>query len=294
MAEISAALVKELHEKTGAGMMDCKKALAETGGALEAAVDWLRKKGLAAAAKRAGREASEGLIGVIGKGAAGALVELNCETDFVARNELFQDAVAKLAALAVDTGGDLERLKSAPFPGAGHNVADHLTQLVATIGENIQLRRVARLDVGKGVVATYVHGSVRPGMGRIGVLVALESDADPKALGELGHQLAMHVAAANPAALSRAAVDAALVERERAVLAEQARASGKPEAIIDKMVEGRLKKFYEEVVLTEQVFVIDGKSTVGAVVEACAKRLGAPIEITGFRRFALGGGAAAS
>ena len=294
MAEISAALVKELREKTGAGMMDCKKALAETGGALEAAVDWLRKKGLAAAAKRAGREASEGLIGVIGKGAAGALVELNCETDFVARNELFQDAVATLAALAVDTGGDLERLKSAPFPGAGHNVADHLTQLIATIGENIQLRRVARLDVGKGVVATYVHGSVRPGMGRIGVLVALESDADPKALGELGHQLAMHVAAANPAALSRAAVDAALVEREREVLAEQARASGKPEAIIDKMVEGRLKKFYEEVVLSEQVFVIDGKSTVGAVVEACAKRLGAPIEIKGFRRFALGGGAAAS
>jgi len=290
MAEISAALVKELREKAGAGMMDCKKALTETGGALEAAVDWLRKKGLAAAAKRAGREASEGLIGVIGKGAAGALVELNCETDFVARNELFQDAVAKLAALAFDTGGDLERLKSAPFPGAGHNVADHLTQLIATIGENIQLRRVARLDVGKGVVATYVHGSVRPGMGRIGVLVALESDADPKALGELGHQLAMHVAAANPAALSRAAVDAALVQREREVLAEQARASGKPEAIIDKMVEGRLKKFYEEVVLTEQVFVIDGKSTVGAVVEACAKRLGAPIEITGFRRFALGGG----
>src|SRR3990172_3650492 len=175
--EMGGALVKERREKTGAGMMDCKKALAETGGALEAAVDWLRKKGLAAAAKRAGREASEGLIGVVGKGAAGALVELNCETDFVARNELFQDAVAKLAALAVDTGGDLERLKSAPFPGAGHNVADHLTQLIATIGENIQLRRVARLDVGKGVVATYVHGSVRPGMGRIGVLVALESGA---------------------------------------------------------------------------------------------------------------------
>lgn len=291
MAEISAALVKELREKTGAGMMDCKKALAESGGALEAAVDWLRKKGLAAAAKRAGREASEGLVGVVERGKAGALVELNCETDFVARNAMFQDAVAKLAELAFATGGDVERLKAAAYPGEKHSVAEHVTQLVATIGENIQLRRAARLEVAKGVVSSYVHNATKPGMGRIGVLVALESDADPAKLNELGHQIAMHVAAANPSALSRAEVDLAALERERAILAEQARVSGKPEEIVNKMVEGRLKKFYEEVVLTEQVFVIDGKSKVGALLEEWGRRNGAAVRIAAFRRFALGEGA---
>jgi elongation factor Ts len=289
MAEITAALVKELREKTGAGMMDCKKALAETAGDLEAAFDWLRKKGLAAAAKKAGRVAAEGLVGLATEGPRGALAEVNAETDFVARNEQFQAFVQQVARLALDAG-DVEALAAAAYPGEGKTVAEKLTQLIATVGENMALRRMASLAVGQGVVAGYVHNAQAPGLGKIGVLVALESAGDPAKLAAFGKQLAMHVAAANPQALTIAAVDPAALERERAVLAEQARASGKPEEIIGKMVEGRLRKYYEEVVLLEQTYVIDGESKVKAAVAAAAKDAGAPIEVKGFHRMALGEG----
>lgn len=290
MAEITAALVKELREKTGAGMMDCKKALGQSGGDLEAAVDWLRKSGLAAAAKKAGRVASEGLIGVSTQGPSGAVVEVNAETDFVARNETFQDFVATTAKLAIAAGGDAEALKGAAFPGAQRSVGEQLTHLVATIGENMTLRRSAALKVKAGVVASYVHLAVKPGLGKIGVLVALESTAEPAKIEVLGKQLAMHVAAANPQAVGRADVNAAALARERNILAEQARASGKPENIIDKMVEGRLRKYYEEVCLLEQVYVVDQESKVSAVLEKASKELGAPIQVAGFVRFALGEG----
>jgi elongation factor Ts len=289
MAEITAALVKELRDKTGAGMMDCKKALAETQGDLEGAFDWLRKKGLAAAAKKAGRVAAEGLIGLATEGSRGALAEVNAETDFVARNEQFQGFVRQVARLALEAE-DVETLAASIYPGEGKTVAEKLTQLIATIGENMTLRRAASLGVGQGVVAGYVHNAQAPGLGKIGVLVALESAGDPAKLAAFGKQLAMHVAAANPQALTIAAVDPAALERERAVLADQARASGKPEEIIGKMVEGRLRKFYEEVVLLEQTYVIDGESKVKAAVAAAAKDVGAPIEVTGFHRMALGEG----
>ena len=290
MAEITAALVKELREKTGAGMMDCKKALGETAGDLEGAVDWLRKKGLSAAAKKAGRVAAEGLVGVAVDGAVGAMVEVNSETDFVARNDTFQGFVAAVAKLALTGGTDVETLKGAPCPGASRSVANELTHLVATIGENMSLRRAARLTVGTGVVASYVHNALAPGLGKIGVLVALESSAPADKLAAFGRQLAMHVAAANPQALDIGSVDARALEREREVLREQARTSGKADAIIDKMVEGRLRKFYEEVVLLEQVYVIDGESRVKAAVAAAAKELGAPIAVKAFARFQLGEG----
>jgi elongation factor Ts len=290
MAEITAALVKELRDKTGAGMMDCKRALGDSGGDIEAAVDWLRKKGLAAAAKRAGRVAAEGLIGVATRGAAGAVVEVNSETDFVARNELFQSFVRTVARLAVDGNGDLEALKAMPYPGTGRTVEGELTELVARIGENLVLRHAQPLSVERGLVASYVHNVLAPGLGKIGVLVALASEAAGEALDLLGRQLAMHVAAANPLYLDTASVPAAALDRERAVLREQALDSGKSEAIAERMVEGRLRKFYEEVVLLEQVFVIDGESRVGKVVEAAAKAAGAPIRIAGFVRFALGEG----
>ncbi|HXZ00876.1 MAG TPA: translation elongation factor Ts [Stellaceae bacterium] len=292
MAEITAALVKELREKTGAGMMDCKRALGETGGDLEGAVDWLRKKGLSAAAKKAGRVAAEGLVGVATRGRRGAVVEVNAETDFVARNETFQHFVRTATELALDTGDDVEALKAAAFPGTGRSVADELTHMIATIGENMALRRVRRLEVENGAVLAYVHNALAPGLGRIGVLVALESAGDGEKLGALGKQLAMHVAAAKPDYLDVASVDAAALERERGVLREQARASGKPEAIIDKMVEGRLRKFYEEVVLLEQLYVIDGERRIGKVIEAAAKEIGAPVAVAGFARFALGEGIA--
>jgi len=290
MAEITAALVKELRDKTGAGMLDCKKALTETTGDLEAAVDWLRKKGLAAAAKKAGRIAAEGLVGVIAEGGKGALVEVNSETDFVARNEAFQDFVRAVLPIALREGGDVERIKAAAHPGGG-SVGDKATNLVATIGENIGLRRADRLSVAQGVVASYVHNAVSPGLGKIGVLVAIESAAPPDKLMALGKQLAMHVAASPlTQSLSIAEVDPAALERERAVLRDQAKASGKPDNVIDKMVEGRLKKFYQDVVLLEQTFVIDGESRVQAVVDKAAKEIGSPIKIAGFRRFALGEG----
>jgi elongation factor Ts len=289
MAEITAALVKELREKTGAGMMDCKRALGETSGDIEGAVDWLRKKGLAAAAKKAGRVAAEGLVGVATRGTAGAVVEVNSETDFVARNDAFQDYVRHVADLALGQP-DLEAMKAMAFPDAGRNVAEQLTHLVATIGENMNLRRIKRLEVGAGVVVSYVHNALATGLGKIGVLVALESTGDAGKLGALGKQLAMHIAAANPQFLDVASVDKASLDRERDVLREQAKASGKPEAIIEKMVEGRLRKYYEEVVLLEQIFVIDGESRVSKIAEAAAKEAGAPIRVTGFARFALGEG----
>jgi elongation factor Ts len=292
MAEITAALVKELREKTGAGMMDCKRALAETQGDLENAVDWLRKKGLSAAAKKAGRVAAEGLVGVATRGKRGAVVEVNAETDFVARNDSFQQFVRTVTELALDTGDDLEALKAAAYPGSGRSVADELTHMIATIGENMALRRARRLEVKDGIVLSYVHNALTPGLGKIGVLVALESTGDGEKLSALGKQLAMHVAAAKPDYLDIAAVDPAALERERDVLREQSRASGKPEAIIEKMVEGRLRKFYEDVVLLEQVYVIDGERRVGKVVEAAAKDLGAAVRVAGFARFALGEGIA--
>jgi len=289
MAEISAALVKELREKTGAGMMDCKKALSETGGDLENAFDWLRKKGLAAAAKKAGRVAAEGLIGLAVEGTRGALVEVNTETDFVARNEQFQSFVREVTKLAL--GADsLDALAGAAYPGEGKTVAEKLTQLIATVGENMTLRRMARLSVSRGAVAGYVHNAQGPGLGRIGVLVAIESAGDAAKLAALGKQLAMHVAAASPQALDIKSIDPAAVERERAVLTEQARASGRPEEIIAKMVEGRLRKFYEEVVLLEQTYVIDNESKVKAAVAAASKEAGAAIEIVGFSRLAVGEG----
>jgi elongation factor Ts len=292
MAEITAALVKELREKTGAGMMDCKRALAETAGDLEGAVDWLRKKGLSAAAKKAGRVAAEGLVGVATRGTLGAVLEVNAETDFVARNETFQHFVRTATELALTTGDDLERLRSAAFPGTGRNVGDELTHMIATIGENMALRRVRRLEVKNGAVLGYVHNALAPGLGKIGVLVALESTGDGEKLAALGKQLAMHVAAARPDYLDTASVDAAALERERDVLREQSRASGKPEAIIEKMVEGRLRKFYEEVVLLEQTYVVDGESRISKVIEASAKELGTPVKVAGFARFALGEGIA--
>src|SRR4051812_21909921 len=290
MAEISAQLVKELREKSGAGMMDCKKALAATNGDLEVAVDWLRKQGLAQASKKAGRVAAEGLVGVAVQGPRGVIVEVNSETDFVARNDKFQDFVAKASEIALKTGDDVEALKAAPFPGSGKAVGDYLTELVATIGENIQIRRAKSLSVPTGVVASYVHSAIAAGRGKIGVLVALESTGDAAQLSELGKQLAMHVAAANPQSISVATLDPASVARERAILLDQARSSGKPEAVIEKMVEGRLKKFYEDTVLLEQVFVVDGESRVSKVIADAEKNVGAPVKVVAFARYALGEG----
>jgi elongation factor Ts len=290
MTEITAQRVKELRERTGAGMMDCKRALTETSGDLEAAIDWLRKKGLSAAAKKSGRIAAEGLIGLCLENNRGALVEVNAETDFVSRNETFQAFVRTVAGLAFDVEGRVEDLGQRPHPGGTATVQETLTELIATIGENMMLRRAAVLSVGEGVVAAYLHNVQAEGLARIGVLVAAETPKPSDAAREVVRKVAMHIAAANPQALSRDDVDPTLVERERSVLVEQARASGKPEAIIGKMVEGRLSKFYEEVCLLEQTYVIDGESKVKAVIEAAAKDLGAPITVTGFVRFALGEG----
>ena len=290
MAEITAELVKNLREQTGAGMMDCKKALNETQGDMEAAVDWLRKKGLSAAAKKSGRVAAEGLVAVASAGTKAAMVEVNAETDFVARNEAFQAFALQAAKTALEQGGDIEKLKTAAYPGTGRSVQDELTHLIATIGENMTIRRVTMLSVPQGVVSTYIHGALAPNVGKIGVLLALESGADAAKLQELGKQLAMHVAAARPEALTINSVDTKALERERNVLAEQARASGKPEEIIAKMVDGRIRKYYEEVVLLEQVYVVDGETKVAKVVEAAAKTAGAPITLSGFTRYQLGEG----
>ncbi len=283
MAEITAALVKDLRETTGAGMMDCKKALTESNGDIQGAIDWLRKKGLSAAAKKSGRVASEGLVGVALAPGKAAMVEINAETDFIARNEAFQVFVETAAQIALTTGEDVEALKAAAYPGSGRNVGDELVHLVATIGENMTVRRVAVIDVPGGVAAAYIHGALKPGLGKIGVIVGLEGKAD-EAIEALGRQIGMHVAATRPDALTVAEVDPAALEREKNVLMEQARASGKPEAIIEKMVEGRVKKYYEDVVLLEQVWVHDGESKVKAVVEKAGAK------ITRFVRFHLGEG----
>ena len=290
MAEITAALVKELRERTGAGMMDCKRALTETGDDLEAAEDWLRKKGISSAAKKAGRVAAKGLVGVAVDGSRGALVEVNSETDFVGKNEKFQAFVSEVAKLALETGGDVEALKAASYPGTGRNVADELTQQIAIIGENMSLRRTTSLSVKEGAIGAYMHGQEAPGLGSIGVLIALESSGDQGRLAALGKQLAMHVAAAAPQALDIGDVDGAALERERDVLAEQARASGKPEEIIAKMVEGRLRKYYEEVCLLEQTFVIDGETKVRKVLDQVGTDLGTAVKATGFVRYQLGEG----
>lgn len=288
---ITAQMVKELREKTGAGMMDCKTALQEAGGAMEPAVDWLRAKGLSKAAKKAGRVAAEGLIAVADEGNRAAMIELNSETDFVSRNEQFQALARSIAAAALHTGGDLDGVLAAEASG-GDTVERAVTDAVATIGEHITLRRAAVLSVKNGVVASYVHAAISPGLGKIGVLVALESSGEPAKLVALGRQVAMHVAAANPLALDVDRLDADTVARERAVFAEQARDSGKPEAIIDKMVEGRLRKFYEETVLLKQLFVIDGERSVESVLKDAAKDVGGPVTLADFVVFRLGEGVA--
>jgi elongation factor Ts len=290
MAEVTATLVKELREKTGAGMMDCKRALGDTGGDIEAAVDWLRKKGLAAAASKAGRVAAEGLIGVATRGSVGAVVEVNSETDFVARNSEFQTFVREVSALALDGNGEIGSLKEAAYPGSGRTVEAELTYLIATIRENLVLRRLKRLSAGQGGVFSYVHNALGPGIGKIGVIVALTSTIAPDELAVLGKQLAMHIAAASPLYLDVASVPKSALEREREVLREQARATGRPEEIIEKMVDGRLRKFYEEVVLLEQIFVVDQKTKISLVVEQAAKAAGVPIRVAGFVRFSLGEG----
>jgi elongation factor Ts len=290
MAAITADMVKTLREKTGAGMMDCKSALKETDGAMEAAIDWLRAKGLSKAAKKADRVAAEGLIGVSSEDTLGSLVEVNSETDFVARNASFQAAVSDIAKLALKAEGDAEKLAAMPYPGKSVSVADHLKELVATIGENITLRRTAALRVGHGAVATYIHNQATPGMGKIGVIVALESKAKREALLEIGRQVAMHIAATNPLALRDQDLDPEVIERERAVLTEQAKESGKAPAVIEKMIEGRIKKFYQEVVLLKQAFVINPDITVEQAVKDAAKAAGSPIEVTGFVRYELGEG----
>jgi elongation factor Ts len=290
MAEITAALVKQLRVETGTGMMDCKKALIETDGDMEAAVDWLRTKGLASAAKKAGRVASEGLVGVATGLRGAAVVEINAETDFVARNENFQELVRTVATLAIDHGGSIDDLAATAFPGGAGSVSEKITALISTIGENIQLRRCAALTVNSGIVATYIHGASAPDLGRIAVLVALESSGDEAKLTQLGKQVAMHIAAAQPQALSIEDLDQAVVERERNILIEQARESGKPEEIIEKMIVGRMRKYYEEVVLLEQVFVVDGENKLAKVIENAAGDIGAEVRIAGFVRFALGEG----
>jgi elongation factor Ts len=290
MVAITAGMVKSLRDKTGAGMMDCKTALSESGGEMEAAVDWLRAKGLSKAAKKADRVAAEGLIGVASAPKAAAIVEVNSETDFVARNVEFQKVVAEIAKLALKAGGDAAKLSAMPYPKKNVTVADRLKELVGTIGENITLRRTAALKVNDGVVATYVHNQATPGMGKIGVLVALESFGNQEKLNEIGRQVAMHIAATNPLALRDEDVDTELVERERAIFAEQAKESGKPEKVVKQMIEGRIKKFYQEVVLLRQAFVINPDHTVERALKEAENAAGASIAVKAFVRYELGEG----
>jgi len=286
---ITSQMVKDLRTSTGAGMMDCKKALDETNGDMDAAVDWLRKKGLAAAAKKASRVASEGLVAVKTSGAVGAVIEVNSETDFVSRNDEFQGFVRTLADLGTNCDS-LEALMDMPYTGASHSVADELTNKIAKIGENMSIRRIAKLSVDNGVVVSYIHNAVADGMGKIGVLVGLSSTADAGVLEQLGRQIAMHIAATAPASLSEDDLDPEYVARERKLLVDQAIQSGKPADIAEKMVEGRMKKFMKEVVLLEQVFVMDGETVVSKVIENAAKEAGSPITLTAFTRFNLGEG----
>ena len=289
MTNVSAQMVKTLREKTGAGMMDCKKALGETSGNIEEAVDWLRKKGLSAAAKKADRVAAEGLVAFAVKEGAGALIEVNAETDFVSRNVAFQDFASSLASLVLEHGDDIDALKNIAYPGTGRNVEEQLTHNIATIGENMAIRRAVRVE-GADLVVPYMHNSIAGSLGKIGVLISIKSDAEVSELEMLGKQLAMHVAATAPQALSVAELDPISVEREKNVLTEQAKASGRPEEIIEKMVDGRLKKFYQEVVLLEQTFVIDNETKISAVIEKKANELGKQVELAGFHRISLGEG----
>ena len=286
---VTAGLVKELREKSGAGMMDCKKALDETGGDMDAAIDWLRTKGLATAATKSGRVAAEGLVAIAIDGTKGAIVELNAETDFVARNQEFQEFASALAGLALDAS-DCDALLNADFPETGRTVGQELNQKIATIGENMSLRRMQKIQVSSGVVVPYMHNATAVGLGRIGVLVGLQSDADAETLTGLGKQLAMHIAATAPASLSIDELAAELVEREREVLVEQAKASGKPQEIAEKMVEGRMKKYYQEVVLLEQTSVIDGETRIADVVARAGEDAGSAVALTEFVRFNLGEG----
>ncbi|MDF1600127.1 translation elongation factor Ts [Mesorhizobium sp. YIM 152430] len=287
---ISAAQVKQLRDMTGAGMMDCKAALAETNGDIEAAVDWLRSKGIAKADKKAGRTAAEGLIGVAAEATSAVVVEVNSETDFVARNDAFQDIVRNIAGVALTTDGSTDAVGAATYPGSEKSVTDTIKDAIGTIGENMSLRRSAKLSVSSGAVATYVHNAVADNLGKLGVLVAIETTGSADAARAFARQVAMHVAATNPLALTAEEVDAAAVEREKAVFSEQARQSGKPENIIEKMVEGRLRKFYEEVVLLKQAFVMNPDVTVEKALADAEKEIGAPAKLTGFVRFALGEG----
>ncbi len=286
MAEITAALVKELRELTGVGMMDCKKALQENNGEIEASIDWLRAKGLSKAAKKADRVAAEGLVGVKVVGKNGVLIELNAETDFVSRNEGFQTAVSAITALALDAN-DTDSLAQMPAPNGEGNVGDYLTNLIATIGENMAIRRMAKVSVSNGAVAAYVHSAVADNLGRIGVLVGVEGEGDAAALNDIGRKVAMHIAATSPLSLAVEDLDQAVVDRERQVLTEQARESGKPEAVIEKMIEGRIRKFYEEVVLLQQPFVMNPDQTVADFVKEAS---GSKAKISGFAMFKLGEG----
>lgn len=290
MSEITAAMVKELREKSGAGMMDCKKALAETNGDMEAAIDWLRAKGIAKADKKSGRTAAEGLIGIASAGHKAVVVEINSETDFVARNDAFQDIVRGVASVALTTDGSVDAIAAATYPATGKSVSETIKDAIATIGENMALRRAALLQVEHGVVATYVHNAAGDGIGKLGVLVALKSEGDKAVLTSIGRQVAMHVAATNPLAIRAEEVDAAVAERERNVFIEQARESGKPEAIIEKMVDGRMRKFFEEVALLSQAFVINPDLTVEAAIKEAEKEAGAKIEVVGMARLLLGEG----
>jgi elongation factor Ts len=290
MAEITAATVKELRERTGAGMMDCKKALGETQGDMEAAIDWLRTKGLAAAAKKAGRTAAEGLVGVAVQGNRGAVVEVNSETDFVAKNETFQEFVRTVSQLALTASGTVEGLLASGWPAGGGTVQEKLTANIATIGENQSLRRAAVLQVPEGVVVSYVHNAAAPGLGKIGVLVALESSGDAAAVEALGRQLAMHIAAANPQALTGEELDPSTIERERAIATEKANESGKPADIVARMVDGAIAKFRKENALMSQLFVMDNKTKIEDVVAAEGKKIGAPISLNAYVRFQLGEG----
>jgi elongation factor Ts len=285
---ITASMVKELRDKTGAGMMDCKAALGESGGDVEAAVDWLRKKGLAKAAKKAGRVAAEGLIGVALTPSKGIVVEVNSETDFVARNDLFQGLVKMIADVAFDSGADVNKILAARV--GDRTVADAITETIAKVGENMTLRRAAALSVGKGIIASYVHNSVADGLGRIGVIVALESAGNADELKAFGRMVAMHVASANPQAIDASGLDAATIEREKNVLAEKFKAQGKPANVIDKIVESGLKTFYKEVCLLDQGFIFDDKKSVAQALKESEAKAGAPIRIGGFVRFALGEG----
>ena len=291
MTTVTADQIKTLRETTGAGMLDCRKALTENAGDMEAAIDWLRKKGLSAAAKKSGRIAAEGVVAVAVEGLKGIVIELNSETDFVARNEQFQQLARTIAEVAVrHSVGDIEELKKTAYPNTGRTIADEVINAVGVIGENLNLRRCAALGVPHGVVASYIHNAVAPGMGKIAILVGVETTGDVGKAESFGKQIAMHIAAARPEALSTADVDTAKLDRERGVYREQASASGKPPEVVEKMVEGRIRKYYEEVVLLEQIFVVDGKTKISQAVADAAKTVGAPVKITGFVSYRLGEG----